>query len=58
MKYQDYGIADFIKDQFFVEWVSNPNSKANESWIKLDDITSKPVATRFLDTTVYSYDPH
>jgi ferric-dicitrate binding protein FerR (iron transport regulator) len=34
MKYQDYGIVDFIKDDFFVEWVSNPNSKSNEFWTK------------------------
>jgi transmembrane sensor len=34
MKYKDYGIVDFIKDPFFVEWVSNPNSKSNEFWTK------------------------
>ncbi len=34
MKYQDYGVDDFIKDNFFVEWVSNPNSKSNEFWAK------------------------
>ncbi len=34
MKYQDYGVEDFIKDEFFVEWVKNPNSKSNDFWKK------------------------
>jgi transmembrane sensor len=34
MKYEVYRISDFIKDGFFVEWVSNPNSKSNEFWTK------------------------
>jgi transmembrane sensor len=34
MRYEDYGTSDFIKDGFFVEWVSNPNSKSNEFWTK------------------------
>jgi len=34
MKYEDYRVEDFIKDDFFVEWVNNPNSKSNEFWEK------------------------
>ncbi|MCF6361696.1 MAG: FecR family protein [Cyclobacteriaceae bacterium] len=34
MKYEDYSVEDFIKDDFFVEWVNNPNSKSNEFWSK------------------------
>jgi len=34
MKYEAYGVEDFITDDFFVEWVKNPNSKSNEFWTK------------------------
>jgi transmembrane sensor len=34
MRYEDYLVEDFIKDDFFVEWVTNPDSKSNEFWMK------------------------
>jgi len=34
MRYEDYSVEDFIRDDFFVEWVNNPNSKSNEFWSK------------------------
>ncbi len=34
MRYEDYNVEDFLKDDFFVEWVNNPNSKSNEFWTK------------------------
>jgi len=32
MKYKEYGVIDFIKDDFFVNWVQNPNSESEEFW--------------------------
>jgi len=32
MKYKDYRVVDFIKDDFFVEWVKNPNAQSNNFW--------------------------
>ncbi len=34
MKYKDYQVTDFIKDDFFVEWVKNPDSEAKDFWIE------------------------
>lgn len=32
MKYKEYGVIDFVKDDFFVNWVKNPNSESDEFW--------------------------
>ncbi|MEP2774014.1 MAG: FecR family protein [Fulvivirga sp.] len=32
MKYEEYGVIDFVKDDFFVSWVKHPNSESDEFW--------------------------
>ncbi|HFC76822.1 MAG TPA: FecR family protein [Candidatus Moranbacteria bacterium] len=32
MKYNNYNSEDFIKDEFFIHWVTQPNQKTNEFW--------------------------
>jgi transmembrane sensor len=34
MKYQDYDIANFITDEFFIQWIKNPNENNNHFWEK------------------------
>lgn len=34
MKYQDYDIANFITDEFFIQWVKNPNENNSHFWEK------------------------
>lgn len=32
MKYEDYSIWDFIEDDYFVDWVKNPNKQSDQFW--------------------------
>lgn len=32
MEYQDYDIANFITDEFFIQWVKNPNENNSHFW--------------------------
>ncbi len=32
MQYIDFEVWDFIQDDFFMEWVRNPNAESNEFW--------------------------
>lgn len=34
MKYQDYDIANFITDEFFIQWIKNPNENNSHFWEK------------------------
>jgi len=34
MKYQDYDIANFITDEFFIQWVKSPNENNSHFWEK------------------------
>ena len=34
MKYKDFDIEDFIKDEFFIKWVKNPNEETDHFWLK------------------------
>lgn len=34
MKYQDYDIANFITDEFFIQWIKNPNENNIHFWEK------------------------
>lgn len=41
MKYRDYSVVDFVTDDFFVDWVKNPNEESSAFWNEY--ITSNPV---------------
>lgn len=32
MKYQDYSVEDFVKDEFFVNWVKNKHAESDHYW--------------------------
>src|SRR5690606_846815 len=34
MKYEDYDIEDFLTDEFFIQWVKNPNENNRHFWEK------------------------
>ncbi len=34
MKYKDYDIANFITDEFFIQWIKNPNENNSHFWEK------------------------
>ena len=34
MKYKDYDIAHFITDEFFIQWIKNPNENNSHFWEK------------------------
>ncbi len=34
MKYQNYDIANFITDEFFIQWIKNPNENNSHFWEK------------------------
>lgn len=34
MKYQDYDLANFITDEFFIQWIKNPNENNSHFWKK------------------------
>lgn len=61
MKYRDYQVVDFIKDDFFVEWIKNPNTESNSFWqeyiaANTDQIQTIKQAREFI--TSISYDDH
>jgi len=61
MKYRDYQVVDFIKDDFFVEWIKNPSTQSNNFWqayiaANPDQIQSIKQARAFI--TSISYDEH
>ncbi|MEQ9424086.1 MAG: FecR domain-containing protein [Cyclobacteriaceae bacterium] len=47
MKYKDYKVTDFIKDDFFVEWVKNPDSETKNFWTEW--ITANPEQIRTIN---------
>lgn len=63
MKYKDYQVTDFIKDEFFVEWVMNPNAEVRDFWTEW--IASNPgqvpvinKAKQFINSFEYApYEP-
>jgi transmembrane sensor len=34
MKYKDFDIEDFLRDEFFIKWVKNPNEETDHFWLK------------------------
>ncbi|SEG04984.1 hypothetical protein SAMN03080598_02322, partial [Algoriphagus boritolerans DSM 17298 = JCM 18970] len=34
MNYKDYDIANFITDEFFIQWIKNPNENNSHFWEK------------------------
>lgn len=34
MKYKDFDIEDFLKDEFFIKWVKSPNDETDHFWLK------------------------
>ena len=48
MNYTDYKVIDFINDEFFVEWVRNPERESNNFWREWVAANPKQVSTEFL----------
>ncbi|MEQ9287803.1 MAG: FecR domain-containing protein [Cyclobacteriaceae bacterium] len=58
MKYQDYESVDFIKDEIFVDWVTNPNTQYNDFWKEYitanpDKLTKINLAKQFINSLEY-----